>query len=143
MRRSPGTGAIGAAAVTALLGSSLLPRPTAAQALALCANEQLSSTRAPDGRHRAVVFQRDCGAASGYSRQLSILPGSAPLLNERGNVLAFGDREHPDPSAPWVGPQLQLAWRGADTLEVRTNSLRWRSKPPVVVDGVTVVFRPL
>jgi hypothetical protein len=109
----------------------------------MCGNEELQSLVGPDGRHRAVAFQRDCGATTGFSRQLSVLPAAAALPNEGGNVLAFGEREQPDPNAPGVGPQLQLAWRGADTLEVRTNSSRWRSKPPLNVDGVRVVFRPL
>jgi hypothetical protein len=146
MRRFPPAAVIGALAlagiaVVGLAGIAMLG--AGAFAGEMCGNEELSNLPAPDGRHRAVVFQRDCGATTGFSRQVSILPATQALPNEGGNVLAFGDREQPDPNAPGVGPQLRLAWRTADTLEVRTNSQQWREAPPTRVKRVTVVFRPL
>jgi hypothetical protein len=38
-----------------------------------CGNEVLSQARSPDGLYEAVVFQRDCGAATGFSTQVSVI----------------------------------------------------------------------
>lgn len=39
----------------------------------LCGNEVIRRLDAPDGKHSAVLFQRDCGATTGFSTQISIL----------------------------------------------------------------------
>jgi hypothetical protein len=127
--------------VLALIAASVVAFGAALRGM--CGNEELSSIPAPDGRLRAVVFQRDCGATTGYSRQLSVLGAAEALPNEAGNVLAFGDRGQPDPNAPWVGPQLRLTWVRGDTLLIRTNSSMWREHEPARVRGVTVLFRTL
>ena len=33
----------------------------------VCGNDILTETRAPDGRFKVVVFQRDCGATTRFS----------------------------------------------------------------------------
>ena len=43
----------------------------------MCRNETVSESVSPDGRYRAVVFTRDCGATTDYSTQVSILPASS------------------------------------------------------------------
>ena len=52
----------------------------------------LEETRSPDGRKRAVVFERDCGTTD-YSTQVSILNAQGRLAGEPGNVL-IGDSDH-------------------------------------------------
>jgi hypothetical protein len=44
-----------------------------------CANEVLSQTVSPDAKMKAVVFQRDCGATTGFSTQVSIIQNSSLL----------------------------------------------------------------
>lgn len=39
-----------------------------------CANRESFRLASPDGSRDAVVFERDCGAGSGFSTQVSVLP---------------------------------------------------------------------
>lgn len=52
----------------------------------MCGNEVYSEVLSPDGEYKAVVFQRDCGATTGFSTQVSIIHSGDNLKNEGGNV---------------------------------------------------------
>lgn len=56
-----------------------------------CGNDQVEEVLSPNGRWKAVIFRRDCGATTDYSRQVSLLRGDKPLRNEGGNILVVGD----------------------------------------------------
>ena len=51
-----------------------------------CVNTVREEILSPDGKYRAVIFERDCGATTGFNRQLSIVPSNKKLKNEKGNV---------------------------------------------------------
>jgi hypothetical protein len=58
----------------------------------LCGNELGYEEAAPDGKLKAVVFERDCGATTHASTQISILAKSEHLPNKSGNIfIARGD----------------------------------------------------
>jgi hypothetical protein len=56
-----------------------------------CANSAFEEFRSPAGRWKVVVFERDCGATTGFSTQASLLPLDAPLPKEAGNILSIDD----------------------------------------------------
>jgi hypothetical protein len=58
-----------------------------------CGNDLVKEVRSPDGQMNAVVFQRDCGATTGFSTQVSLLSSNKSLPNESGNLfVATTDR---------------------------------------------------
>jgi hypothetical protein len=66
----------------------------------LCNNEIYAELQSPDKRNKAVIFQRDCGATSGFSTQISILPADNTLKNDTGNIFVL--KGHPQSYAPAV-----------------------------------------
>jgi len=52
----------------------------------LCGNETDYEEVSPDGKLKAVVFERDCGATTRATTQISVLRKSEPLPNEAGNI---------------------------------------------------------
>jgi len=54
---------------------------------ATCGNESIASISSPDGKSKAVVFNRNCGATTGFNTQVSIVKASDSLPNEGGNLL--------------------------------------------------------
>jgi hypothetical protein len=60
----------------------------------LCGNEIFQEVYSPGKAYKAVVFQRDCGATTGFTTHVSILKASATLPNLAGNVVALNG--HPD-----------------------------------------------
>jgi hypothetical protein len=57
----------------------------------LCGNRILKTIPSPDGRLNAVIFERDCGATTGFSTQLSVLSAADTLPNDPGNLFCGGD----------------------------------------------------
>lgn len=79
----------------------------------MCRNEVISESPSPDGTKRLVVFQRDCGATTDFSTQVSVLPASAPLPNAKGNVF-ISDTDHGvAPAGPSGGPSVTVTWESA------------------------------
>ena len=66
----------------------------------VCANDQVVETASPDGQLKAVTFRRNCGATTGYSTHVSILPADGKLANEGGNVFTASDE--PSITVRWI-----------------------------------------
>jgi hypothetical protein len=129
MQRRSGVllGGLGLAAAVATVGAGAFALFTSDP----CANTELAVAVAPGGAHRAVVFQRDCGATSGFSTQVSVLPLGA-ALPDAGGAVFVGDTDHGRaPARLGGGPAVGLVWRDDRTLVIRHHRLArvFRSEP--------------
>ena len=70
----------------------------------LCGNEVSQEVPSPDNEYKVVVFQRSCGATTGFSTQVSILRVSSQLPNKSGNTFIMDG--HPD----WT--LIEVKWNG-------------------------------
>ena len=82
----------------------------------LCGNKVLTDVASPDVHNHAVVFERDCGATTGFSTQVSILPAGR-AISDGGNVLIVDDDHGRAPNGPGGGPSVE--GRGARALGPR------------------------
>jgi hypothetical protein len=81
-----------------------------------CDNEAFEEFRSPNGRWKVVVFERSCGATTGFSTQASLLPVDAPRPKGAGNVLAIDD-DHGNVSVGNNGKiEVHVRFRGDSTL---------------------------
>lgn len=106
-----------------LLGLGLVVAPTLLFLVDVspdpCRHQVVGTFTAPEGLKKAVVFQRDCGATTGFSTQISILPLSHDLPDESGNVF-IADCDHgAAPAAAHGGPEVHLSWSDSNRLEIR------------------------
>ena len=84
----------------------------------MCANEVLSELPSPDREHRAVVFERDCGATTDFSTQVSVLRAAESLPNAPGNLF-IADTDHGKaPAGAGGGPEVRLTWMGPRLLRI-------------------------
>ena len=68
----------------------------------ICTNTIFNEVVSPKGTYKAVVFERSCGAKTGYSTQVSVLVGSSMALpNQPGNTITFGGQDVPV-SITWI-----------------------------------------
>ena len=83
-----------------------------------CGNEVISRVASPGGAYQAIIFERDCGATTGFSTQVSVLPADAffreqPSVwcaTEQGNVLVIDGDHGAAPAGPGGGPEVAAAW---------------------------------
>ena len=76
----------------------------------MCGNKFLSEKSSPDRIYRAVVFQRDCGATTGFSTQVSILKAEERLPNQSGNLFIADTDRGKAPSGIGGGPDVRISW---------------------------------
>ncbi len=75
-----------------------------------CENQVFTEVVSPNKIHKAVLFQRDCGATTGFSSQVSLLNADSTLANESGNIMVVDG--HPDNNA------ITLTWSSNDELVI-------------------------
>jgi hypothetical protein len=76
----------------------------------MCISEPFQEIHSPDQKLKAVVFQRDCGATTGYSTQVSILDADKYLPNKKGNV--FIQNGHPE----WTA--VNVTWNDSRSVTI-------------------------
>lgn len=83
-----------------------------------CGNNVLAEAASPDGKFQAVVFERDCGATTGFSTQVSVLARSSNLGNKTGNVFVADTGHGAAPSGPRGSPVVNVQWRSPNLLSI-------------------------
>lgn len=82
-----------------------------------CENNVGERVLSPDGKRVAVVYQRGCGATTGFSTQISII-GSRDTPRSGGNTFIADDRNGVSPRGSWGGPMVRVWWTSSDELTV-------------------------
>lgn len=84
----------------------------------MCSNQILQEVPAPDNKLEVVVFQRDCGATTGFSTQVSVVKSGEKLQNTSGDVF-IADTDHGKaPSGPGGGPTVDVVWKKPNLLQI-------------------------
>jgi hypothetical protein len=107
--------------VTFILGFLLLLSALSTGCLNLtdgCGNEILRAHYSPTKQLKAVVFERDCGATTGFSTQISVISANGDLPNEAGNVFVADTDHGKSPSGPGGGPPVEVEWKGESSLNI-------------------------
>jgi hypothetical protein len=86
-----------------------------------CGNDEVARVPSPDAKFEAVVFQRDCGATTGFTTQISILPKDASLPKSAGNLFVADSNRGAAPSAKWGGPPVDVKWSANRSLTIVTH----------------------
>ncbi len=108
----------------------------------LCGNTEISRAPSPDGRYNAIIFERNCGATTGFATHVSLIPRGDPLPNAVGNLLS-ADLDDGGSPAGWGGPRVTAPWRAAGELVVQHDPLARVFRQASSDNGVTVSYEPL
>jgi len=114
---------VGLVAILALALGFLVPD--------LCGNSVLAESVSPNGKLKAVVFTRDCGATTDFSTQVSLVKAGDTLKNDGGNLF-IADRDHRKaPTGQSGGPAVAVRWISDGQLRVEHHALArvFKSEP--------------
>lgn len=95
-----------------------------------CGNDVLQKIPSPDGKYVAVIFERSCGATTGYTTEVSVLPVTANLPDERGNAF-WWDRSI----------KLNVDWTENRTLKVIVTNLPENYPENFQVGDVQIIYK--
>ena len=84
----------------------------------LCGNDVLEEALSPSKEYKAVIFRRSCGATTGFSTHVSVLPQTSSIDNSSGNVLRTDTHNGAAPSSPNGGPLLHATWVSNNELQL-------------------------
>ena len=104
-----------------------------------CANEVVASVTSPDGQREAVMFQRDCGATTGFSTQVSIIERGEQLSGS-GNTFRADDDHGSARTGPWGGSWAEMEWLASDRLLIRYASNSRLFEQDESVSGVEISY---
>lgn len=105
-----------------------------------CVNTEVSRLTAPNGRFDAVLFQRDCGATTGFSSQIAIVLRGGVL--GVANAFYRADDDHGAARAgPWGGPAVTTHWLAADRLLVRYAEKSRIFEQGAKTSGVSITYQ--
>jgi hypothetical protein len=95
-----------------------------------CVNTVEARVPSPNGRWEAVVYQRACGATTGPSAQVALVPKNEPLPDKPGNVFVSEDN-----------PKVIAEWTDADALTVTYERASRVSRREALQAGVVIQYR--
>jgi hypothetical protein len=105
-----------------------------------CSNSPISRADASDGPHSAVMFQRDCGATTGFSTQISVLKrGTEP--SGAGNIFRADGNHGAATAGGWGGPWAEISWLAPDHLLVRYAAKSRLFEQRSEVSGVKISYQ--
>ena len=94
-----------------------------------CKNESISVIASPDGKTKAVVFHRNCGANTAPNTQVSVLPAYSDLPNIPGNALVL------DSDAA-----VEIKWISDSMLSISGLGTARVSQQQEEANGVTIAY---
>ncbi len=105
-----------------------------------CQNTVASSNLSPNDTLAAVLFQRDCGATTGFSTQISILrPDDKPTGG--GNAFIADDDHGAARVGSWEGSWAEARWLAPDHLLIRYAAKSRLFKRRDSVAGVKITYQ--
>lgn len=106
----------------------------------ICQNTVASRRFAPDGKHVAVLFQRDCGATTGFSTQVSIFDSDDKPSGE-GNTFVADDDHGAARVGDWEGSWVEMKWLSPERLLIRYAAKSRIFKQNENVSGVNITYQ--
>jgi flagellar basal body-associated protein FliL len=72
----------------------------------MCGNDVFQEVYSPNKQYKVIVFERDCGATTGFSTQISILEATQALSNVTGNIFIMdGNPDYTNVQVKWENDQ--------------------------------------
>lgn len=79
----------------------------------LCDSQIFQEIYSPNGKYKVLVFQRDCGATTGFRTHISVLKSNVTLRNQTGNV--FQANGYPE----WFS--IRITWEDDQHVVIEHN----------------------
>lgn len=105
----------------------------------MCGNKIISEIPSPDLKLKAVIFTRNCGATTGFSTQVSLIPITENLSNTGGNILTTSSNG----KAPiWKhgGIPVEVNWESKERLKISYHRGAETFTKEVNFQGITIIY---
>jgi hypothetical protein len=105
-----------------------------------CGNEVLKEVASPIGKMKAVIFQRDCGATTDFTTQVSVLSKDEKLSDAGGNAFAADTNHGEAMSGQGGGPVVEVSWLSENELLIKHDTRARALQHPESPGGVRILY---
>jgi len=105
-----------------------------------CGVNLLRETPSPDGKLKAVLFQIDCGATTGFNSHVAIMPSNASLSSNTESFFAADRNGGKAPDGEGGGPEVQVNWVSDVKLDIQYHELARIFHNEKTSEGVNIVY---
>ncbi|QAY75186.1 hypothetical protein [Sphingosinicella sp. BN140058] len=108
----------------------------------MCENTIVQTIESPDRQHIVTMFERNCGATSGFTTQASVLDhGAVPTGS--GNAFV-ADADHGKArTGEWGGPWAEMRWLSNQHVLIRYARGSRIFEQDEQVSGVEITYQPV
>jgi hypothetical protein len=106
-----------------------------------CENEVVQEVISPNKTYRVLIFEHNCGATTGYSTHISILPISTQFSNDMGNVFICDGDHGKAPSGLGGGPPVLVEWKNENSLVITYDSRSRVFSSITYLQGITISYQ--
>jgi hypothetical protein len=107
-----------------------------------CENEVVLRIPSSNGLHEAILFERNCGATTGFSTQIAVeAVGRAPSFS--GTVFVADDNNGSAQAAAWGGPWATMRWVTPTELLIRYDVRSAVFRLEEAVENVRIRYEPV
>jgi hypothetical protein len=129
--------------VRPLIGSLALCLIVMFAGCGLCNNEIVSEIKSPSGKYKIVVFERDCGATTGFSTQVSLLRSFEGEPWGGGNVFISDDDHGAVPVGEKGTMDVRVQWGSDSALKILHPRKACIFKQESKVSGIAIYYATL
>ena len=112
-------------------------------AASACENTTITEVISPDARLKVVIFERDCGATTAPSTQVSVIAASKTLSNEIGNVFISNSNRREPQTNPNHNSTVRAIWRSKDELSLTYHAALRVFKAENQIGSVKVIYEKI
>lgn len=106
----------------------------------LCGNQIIEEVLSPNGNNKITVFERNCGATTDFSTQISIMNTESELPNKAGNLFIADTGRGKAPSGPGGGPKVEIAWKDSNSVVIKHHKNVRVFKSKSKVKDINIVY---
>ncbi len=105
-----------------------------------CGNHAFSEFSSPSGKWKVVLFGRSCGATTGFTTQVSLLPADAGPPSGPGNLLSIDDDHGRVPLGRDNRVEVRVKFIGDSELSLAYPAMARAFREVNLLDGVAVRY---
>jgi len=105
-----------------------------------CGVNLLRETPSPNGKLKAVLFQIDCGATTGFNSHVAIMPSNVLLSSSAKSFFATDTNGGKAPSGENGGPEVRIDWGSDVQLDIEYHEFARVFHNEKTSEGVNIVY---
>ena len=109
----------------------------------MCGNKVINNIELNEEQLKAVIFQRDCGATTGFSTQISLIQANETLPNKSGNIFVADTDHGKATKGEGGGPEVKVNLISSRHIQILSHQNARVFKSEKLWNNITISYKKL